>query len=266
MSRSMEGWATVSPTLGRTRSAFRGSATTSRRTSGRGNRCSSVRRDDQRLTDRFGSRSERIVRSGTVDPAVRAARRHRSLRLRVLDRRPGRPRRRLPEPARRPGVAFFRSGRGGVALAGRAPATGRWSATTTCGPPAATRVFCSGKGSNIGDLAGRDQRVLRVDDQHGRPQALPLAHDRRQGLHPEGGQPRRAVRQGRRRPALVDRMLEQYPDRRVRLRRGDRRAPAARDHLRHDGHPVRRRAAGVRAGPTSSSASATRSTAARTTT
>ena len=36
---------------------------------------------------------------------------------------------------------------------------------------------------------------------------------------------------------LVDRLLEQVPRRRVRLRRADRRATAARDHLRHDGHP-----------------------------
>ena len=91
----------------------------------------------------------------------------------------------------------------------------------------------------------RAQRVLRVDDRDGRPQALPAAQPRRQGLHAQGGRQGRALRdrqgQGRRRPHARG-----QPERRVRLRRVDRRPAAAADHLRDDGHPGVRHRSGLR--------------------
>ena len=41
------------------------------------------------------------------------------------------------------------------------------------------QLFCSGKGTNIADMPHRDRRVLRLDDQHGRPPPRPAALDRR---------------------------------------------------------------------------------------
>ncbi len=50
-----------------------------------------------------------------------------------------------------------------------------------------------------------DERVLRVDDQHGRPEALPPALDRVEGLHPQGDLPRsRSTSRRRRRRSSTD--------------------------------------------------------------
>ena len=89
--------------------------------------------------------------------------------------------------------------------------------------------------------AGRVQRVLRVDDQHGRPQARPAATDRLPRVQPA------ADRQVRRRRAPGGRRDRRRPagHRAVRLRAERRGQAAAEDHLRHDGHPGR----SVRHGP-----------------
>ena len=190
------------------------------------------------------------VAAGTYDPAHdprrRAARFVRPLRPRVLAATPRLPRRGVQGAARRAAAAVLQGvGLPRLAVPRRArvlrahPPRGRVARQPQ---PAAV---LQRPGLEHRRHAPGDERVLRVDDQHGRPEALPPALDRLQGLHPEGDQQGRGVRQDeggddRRRAAGA------LPRRRVRLRRGDRRSPAAADHLRDDGHPARRRAAGLR--------------------
>ena len=73
------------------------------------------------------------------------------------------------------------------------------------------QLFCSGQGLEHRRPAPGAQRVLRLDDQHGRPQALPAALAGGQGLHAQGGRQGRGLRHDKA-AAVVDRMLEQHPD------------------------------------------------------
>ncbi len=80
------------------------------------------------------------------------------------------------------------------------------------------------------------QRVLRLDDQHGRSEALPAALDRVEGVHAEAHQRRRRSgpaegERARRSPAGV------APGSHCRFRRRVLGAVPARDHLLDDGHP-----------------------------
>ena len=99
-------------------------------------------------------------------------------------------------------------------------------------------LFCSGKGANIGDQPQEMNEffgsMINMDD----PRHFRLALDRVEGVHPEGDHRRRGHRpnEGQR----GDRPLaRQFPRQDVRLRRERRGGAAARDHLRHDGHPRR---------------------------
>ena len=86
----------------------------------------------------------------------------------------------------------------------------------------------------------RAERVLRLDDLDGRPEARPPAHHRLQGIHAERNWTRRGIRskQGPHDRGSRDRGILREG---IRLRRRDRRAIPAADHLRDDGHPEHRR-------------------------
>ena len=85
---------------------------------------------------------------------------------------------RLPHPAGRGAGAVLRGGR--VPALPQGPrATSPSPATTTSGTASRNpQLFCSGQGINIPDMPHRDRRVLRLDDQHGRPAPRPPARDR----------------------------------------------------------------------------------------
>ena len=122
-------------------------------------------------------------------------------------------------------------------------------------------VFCSRKGRDEHPRpSGRVQRVLRLDDQHGRPQAHPAAADRLPRVQPPADRQvrsRRAPggRRGRRRPA---------DHRAVRFRSAGRGQAATEDHLRHDGHPRSTSTRWSWPTPTSSCPGPTRNSSART--
>ena len=95
-------------------------------------------------------------------------------------------------------------------------------------------LFCSGRGLEHRRPAAGDERVLRLDDQHGRSQALPAASIVSKGFTPEGGRPRsRSYVTDEGRAALVDRMLERAPRAASATSSSAIAAPAAAaDHLR----------------------------------
>ena len=129
----------------------------------------------------------------------------------------------------------------------RVPATGRstryedvWTSSRN------PQLFCSGRGRQHRRHAAGDQRVLRLDDHDGRPEHFRL----RSPSSPRASRRRRSARSrttcAPRPPAIVDRLLEQFPDGECDfVERGRRAAPAA-DHLRDDGHPGRGRGADLR--------------------
>ena len=125
----------------------------------------------------------------------------------------------------------------GLAVPGRARLLGAGPPRGRVGGQPQRPAVLLGQGLEHRRPAPGAQRVLRLDDQHGRPQALPAALAGGQGLHAQGGRQGRGLRHdqggGRRRPHA-----RAAPRRPVRLRRGDRRSPAARHHLRDDGHPA----------------------------
>ena len=121
-------------------------------------------------------------------------------------------------------------------------------------------LFCSGQSATIiFDMPPGAPRVLRLDDQHGRPPPRPAAADRvgrlqpahgarHRGQHPAGG--RRPHRHG-------------AGQGRVRLRHRGRGPAAAEGHLRHDGRARERLRHRLQPAPTSSCPSATPSTSPR---
>ena len=140
--------------------------------------------------------------------------RHRPLRPRLLGAAAGRAARRLRPAA--PGAAF-RLLRRARDADDREPGPGYYAVTRYADLEAISSqpaLFCSGKGAvSIPDMPGRPQRVLRLDDQHGRPAARQDPPDRVQGLHPADA--RAAGRLG-----AADRRRRRWP------RPGRRRRPA----------------------------------------
>ena len=124
-------------------------------------------------------------------------------------------------------------------------------------------LFCSGQGSNIGDLPQEMNEffgsMINMDDPK---------HFRLRSIVSKGFTPREVARVEEfvktKAAAVVDRMLRGAPRSAVRLRRGDRRADAAGHHLPDDGHPRRGPPARSSSGRTRSSAPPTPSSAART--
>ena len=81
------------------------------------------------------------------------------------------------------------------------PGPGFWSVTRFDDVMHVSRhpeIFCSAQGHQHPRPAGRDRRVLRLDDQHGRAPPHPHAPDREPGVHAPHGGPhrRRRPRQG----------------------------------------------------------------------
>ena len=95
------------------------------------------------------------------------------------------------------------------------------------------QLFVSGTGVNIGDMPAGDRRVLRLDDHDGRPQATSAcAPSSSKGFTPK--QITRVEEYVRTKAtAIVDRLLEQFPDGECDfVERGRRPAPACRSSAR----------------------------------
>ena len=124
------------------------------------------------------------------------------------------------------------------------------------------RLFCSGAGRDEHRRpARRVQRVLRLDDQHGRPPARPAAPDRVPGVHPEDDQEVRGGRAagGRRgssttcwRPGpcdFVEHVAARLPLKIICDMMGIARRALRHGAAEHQHHPVRRRPRVPQRGP-----------------
>ena len=88
---------------------------------------------------------------------------------------------------------------------------GYWAVTRHADVLTASRrsdLFCSGKGVQIPDLPGGDERVLRLDDRDGRPAPRPAARNRVARLHAARARPLAARRRAAR-AALIDAVIDQ---------------------------------------------------------
>ena len=123
------------------------------------------------------------------------------------------------------------------------------------------QLFCSGQGVNIGDMPQEMNEffgsMINMDDPK---------HFRLRNIVSKGFTPKQISRVEEyvkmKATAIVDRLLEQFPDGECDFVERGGRSPAAADHLRDDGHPPERRGADLHLDQRRSSASATRSTAA----